>query len=80
MIRIINPVGTEFRHIVKVRTVQMRTKYAQLERMLQSLSQRTKPAQSGAFLALPHPHIISWKIPNICCNFCVPPTLVHLGL
>lgn len=50
IIRIINPFGTEFCHIVKVRTVQMKTKYAQLKRMLQGLFQPTKPAQFGASL------------------------------
>lgn len=35
-----------------------------------ALSERTKKAQSDSFSpALPHPHIISWKIPDICCNF-----------
>lgn len=55
----------------KKKTPQLLPKYAELTGMLYgALSERTKKAQSDSFSpALPHPHIISWKIPDICCNF-----------
>ncbi len=53
------------------KTPQLLPKYAELTGMLYgALSERTKKAQSDSFSpALPHPHIITWKIPDICCNF-----------
>lgn len=50
----------------------MKTKYAQLKRMLRGLSANKASSVWRSPLAPPHPHIVSWKIPDICCNFCAP--------
>ncbi len=57
--------------VKKKKPPQLLPKYAELTGMLYgALSERTKKAQSDSFSpALPHPHIISRKIPDICCNF-----------
>ncbi len=56
--------------VKREKKTQLLPKYAELTGMLYgALSERTKKAQSDSFSpVLPHPHIISWKIPDICCN------------
>lgn len=53
------------------KTPQLLPKYAELTGMLYgALSEQTKRVQSASLSpVLPHPHIISRKIPDICCNF-----------
>lgn len=50
---------------------QLLPKYAELTGMLYgALIEQTKRVQSASLSpVLPHPHIISWKIPDICRNF-----------
>lgn len=52
--------------------LQLLPKYAQHTGMQRgALSERNKDSTVSGSLSpvLPHPHIISWKIPDICCNF-----------
>lgn len=58
-------------YTVKKKRPQLLPKYAELTGMLYGArSEQTKRVQSASLSpVLPHPHIISWKIPDICCNF-----------
>ncbi len=52
--------------------LQLLPKYAQCTGMQHgALGKRNKDSTVSGSLSpvLPHPHIISWKIPDICCNF-----------
>lgn len=80
IIRIINPAGTEFRHIVKVRTVQTKTNmHSEKECYRGRLSE-----QSQLSLVLPlHCHIrtsLAGKFLIYAVISVPPPTLVHWGL
>lgn len=72
-------------HTVKQKegALQMLPKYVQCTGMQRgALGERNKDSTVSGSLSLspvlPHPHIISWKIPDICCNFFLPPLLLFL--
>lgn len=71
------------KHTVKQKkgALRMLPKYVQCTGMQHgALGERNKDSTVSGSLSpvLPHPHIISWKIPDICCNFFLPPPLLFL--
>lgn len=63
--------------------LELLPKYVQCTGMQHgALGERNKDSTVSGSLSpvLPHPHIISWKIPDICCNFFSPPPFFSLGI
>lgn len=73
------------KHTVKQKkgALRMLPKYVQCTGMQHgALGERNKDSTVSGSLSpvLPHPHIISWKIPDICCNFFLPPPPLSVAI